>query len=221
MSKINGTQKSQQELKQKALQGYLVARDSVANLIELIERRSTMALFAIKDCERDLDGLERQIDAEIAAAITRVDEKTARELLACVKSITDLERIADLVLGVAERLHSLIRPLPANDKQQLRDMAATVEDMLNHVHEGLLQRDPAKTERVLRADVRINQICHSLFRQHLETGAGEHWRESASVLLMAQALERCGDHVKNLAEELFHLIEGRTLLHPPKKKTYG
>ena len=41
---------------------------------------------------------------------------------------------------------------------------------------------------------------------------------SAEVLLMAQALERAGDHATNLAEELFRLIEGRSMRHPPKRQ---
>src|SRR5579872_21614 len=172
MAKPNrANQKAQVELKEKTLRAYLVAHDAVTNLMELIERRSTMAFLAIKDCESDLDQLERQIDAEMAAAITQVDEPTARELLACVKSITDLERIADLVLWVAQRLHGLARPLPSRDRRLLHDMASTVQDMLNQVYEGMLKRDPAISDPVFRADVRINQICHSLFRQHLEAGA--------------------------------------------------
>jgi phosphate uptake regulator len=42
---------------------------------------------------------------------------------------------------------------------------------------------------------------------------------SFEVLLMAQALERCGDHTKNLAEELYSLIQGHTLRHLPKRTT--
>ena len=139
----NGNFKARLELQDKTLQGYLVAKDAVSNLIDLIETSSMMALLAIKDCERDLDRLERQIDEEIARAITRVNETTARELLACLKSITDLERIGDLVSWVAIRLRDLPERLSKKDKQHLREMAVTVQDMLNQVHDGLLKRDPA------------------------------------------------------------------------------
>jgi phosphate transport system protein len=217
----NGNSKARLELQDKTLQGYLVAKDAVSNLIDLIETSSMMALLAIKDCERDLDRLERQIDEEIARAITRVNEATARELLACLKSITDLERIGDLVSWVAIRLRDLPERLSKKDKQHLREMAVTVQDMLNQVHDGLLKRDPAVVDSVFHADRRINQVYHSLFRHHFQSADPERWEESTNVLLMAQALERAGDHVKNLAEELFHLIEHHTLRHPPKRKTYS
>ena len=54
-----------------------------------------MAFLAIKDCEKELDLIERQIDERLPAAITRVNEARARQLLSSLKSTTDLERIGD------------------------------------------------------------------------------------------------------------------------------
>lgn len=60
-----------------------------------------MAFLAIRDCEQELDQIERYIDEHMPGAITQVSESKARQLLASLKAITDLERIGDLVLGVA------------------------------------------------------------------------------------------------------------------------
>jgi phosphate uptake regulator len=67
-------------------------------------------------------------------------------------------------------------------------------------------------------DKEIDRVCHAMFQKHLaETGAPGD-TSGFDVLLMAQALERAGDHTTNLAEDLYNLIEGRSLRHVPKKK---
>ena len=61
----------------------LIARDAVFNVRDFLSSRSRMALLAIKDCEKELDQIERKIDEQLPAAITRVGEAKARQLLAC------------------------------------------------------------------------------------------------------------------------------------------
>ncbi|PYX55075.1 MAG: hypothetical protein DMG73_18165 [Acidobacteria bacterium] len=140
----------------------------------------------------------------------------ARQLLACLKFITDLERIGDLVLGVAQRLQSR-RSLPQRDTDGLAQMAAVLYEMLERIHAGFASLDLESATRVLRADAEVDRICHALFRKHLADSSARRSPLSFEVLLMAQALERAGDHAKNLAEELLGLIEGHTARHPPKR----
>ena len=66
-----------------------------------------MALLAVRDCEKELDRIESQIDEQLPKAIAEVSEPEARELLACLRFSTDLERIGDLLWGVGQRVHSL------------------------------------------------------------------------------------------------------------------
>jgi phosphate uptake regulator len=67
-------------------------------------------------------------------------------------------------------------------------------------------------------DKDIDRVCHGLFQKHLTEHASQNNPSGFDVILMAQALERAGDHTTNLAEDLFSLIEGRSLRHPPKKR---
>jgi len=85
-----------------------------------------MAFLAIKDCEKELDLIERQIDERLPAAITKVNEGRARQLLASLKCITDLERIGDLVMSVALRVQSRSAKWPASDTRQLVGMSVTL-----------------------------------------------------------------------------------------------
>jgi phosphate transport system protein len=205
------------DLTRLALKGCLIARDAAFNVRDLVTNHSRMAFLAIKDCEKELDLIERQIDERMPAAITRVNEHRARQLLSSLKCTTDLERIGDLVMSVAMRVQARSTKIPAADARELVEMAAVLRDMLDLIHKGFTTLDLECARKVLQMDKDIDRICHAMFQKHL---AGSSLDDSSEfdVLLMAQALERAGDHSTNLAEELYSLIEGRSLRHMPKKK---
>jgi phosphate transport system protein len=201
-----------------ALRACLVASDAAFNIKDFLSSSSRVALLTVRDCEKELDRIEQQIDQEIPAAIAQVSEMEARELLACLRFSTDLERIGDLLWGVGQRANNLQGELPKADARQLIEMVEILERMLHQVREGFSDRQLDPASDVLREDREIDQVYKSLFRRHLQNESNANLQHSADVLLMAQALERAGDHATNLAEELFRLIQGRSLRHVPKKR---
>jgi phosphate transport system protein len=200
-----------------ALRACMVASDAAFNTHDFLANASQMAFLTVRDCEKELDRIEQQMDQQLPAAITQVNELEARELLACLRFSNELERIGDLLWWVAQRAQSLPIRLSKPDSQQLIQMTSVLENMLQRVREGFTQRDLGPASYVLRADREIDQIYRALFRRHVASN-NKKMQHTADVLLMAQALERAGDHATNLAEELFRLIEGRSLRHTPKKR---
>ena len=206
------------DLARLSLNACLIARDAASNLPDLLTSSSRMAFLAIKDCEKELDLLERQIDERLPAAITRVNEARARQLLSSLKSTTDLERIGDLVMSVALRVQARTTKIPASDVRHLVEMSNVLRDMLDLIHAGFEKLDLECARKVLQMDKEIDRICHGLFQKHLAETVQQGDTSHFEILLMAQALERAGDHTTNLAEDLYSLIEGRSLRHMPKKK---
>ena len=200
------------------LKACLIARDAAFNVRDLLSNSSRMAFLAIKDCEKELDLIERQIDERLPEAITRVNEGRARQLLSSLKCTTDLERIGDLVMSVALRVQARTTKVPASDVRQLVEMSSVLREMLDLIHKGFSTLDLECARTVLQMDKEIDRICHALFQKHLAANVTPGDSTHFEILLMAQALERAGDHTTNLAEELYSLIEGRSLRHAPKKK---
>lgn len=202
------------ELSTLVLRACLIARDSVFNVRDYLSGKSRLALLAIKECEKELDQIERKIDDELPGAITRVGEAKARQLLACLKFITDLERIGDLAYSAVMQLQPRREELPARDLRDLIEMSGLLHAMLERVHQGFQTRDIECARSVLQSDPEVDRLCHTLFQRHL---AESESAQNFDILLTAQALERIGDHAKNLAEELYGLAEGRSLRHNAKK----
>jgi phosphate transport system protein len=189
-----------------------VAVDAARNLAELIDKSSSAAFIEVRQCELELDQIETQIDRDIARAITRVDEDTARELLACVKMSTDAERIGDLLWWSAQRIRQDLgsRRLAERDRRDLKAMTELLAQMLEETIESFTTDDSALAEAVLRRDSEIDLLRHGLFDRHLH---GKRETALTQVVLVAQALERAGDHIKNLAEAVLHRVQGESILH--------
>jgi len=206
------------DLSRTALKAFLIARDAAFNVRDLLTHSSRMAFLAIKECEQELDIIERYIDERLPAAITRVNEARARQLLTSLKCTTDLERIGDLMMSVAMRVQSRTTKMAASDVRQLVEMSTILREMLDLVYRGFVDLDLECARKVLQMDKDIDRVCHGLFQKHLTDHGAQSNPSSFEVLLMAQALERAGDHTTNLAEDLYSLIEGRSLRHAPKKR---
>lgn len=201
-----------------ALRACLVASDAAFNIKDFVVNASPIALLAVRDCEKELDRIEQEIDQQIPSAMAHVNEIEARELLACLRFSTELERIGDLLWGVGQSLQNLRVRLPKADAEQFTLMISMLEKMLQQVRQAFEERDLEPAGYVLREDREIDRVHKSFVRQHLQNEDETKMQHNAELLLIAQALERAGDHATNLAEELFRLIQGRSLRHTPKKR---
>jgi phosphate transport system protein len=199
-------------------QACAVAKDAVSHALDGLVNGSSDALQAVRNCEEKLDDLDREMDERLASTITQVAPPQARELLACMKLMLDLERVGDLVASFAERAAIVRNRIDMDDVEQLTRMACLVENMLTQVGSAFIARDVDQAIRVLRADSEIDRLRNLLLLRHTENAEGLKGPESLHVLSMANALERAGDHIKNMAEEVCHLATGHTLRHLVRSK---
>jgi phosphate transport system protein len=174
---------------------------------------SPQFLEGVRQWEEDLDNLDREINEAVTTAITRCSEADAAELLACLKVVNELERIGDLLLGFANRASTLHGRLATHDVSDLETMTGLLCKMLADATEAFRTRDTKLALAVLRADTEMDRLRNLLFVRHIENPENKPQQESFHVIFMTQALERSGDHAKNLAEEVVHLVSGRSVRH--------
>jgi phosphate transport system protein len=170
-------------------------------------------LDGVRQREKELDTLDREIDQGVTSVITKVTEDRARGLLACLKFMIGLERVGDLLLNCSNRAAAVGNRIELQDIRDLTLMASRLEKMLGDVHDAFRQRDLNRALSVLRADAEMDRLRNLVFIRHLEHHDNTPRAESFHVLFMTQSLERAGDHAKNLAEEVCHLVSGHTVRH--------
>jgi phosphate transport system protein len=195
-----------------------LARECLSHAIDGLINGSPAALIAVRHREEKLDHLDRELDERLATEITQVTPEQARELLACLKLMLDLERVGDLVASFAERSAIVRNRLDMEDIDQLTRMACTVENMLEQISRAFSARNVEQAIQVLRRDSEVDRLRNLLLVRHTDNPEGLKGRESLHVLSMANALERAGDHVKNMAEEVCHLATGHTVRHRLRSK---
>lgn len=195
------------------MQACRVAQSAAGTVAEGIATGVAAVLGRVREREKELDTLDRVIDERVTSVITQVNAEHARELLACLKFIIDLERIGDLLLHCSNRAAAVGNRIDLQDIRDLTVMASRLEKMLADVYEAFRQRDLNRSLSVLRSDAELDRLRNLVFLRHLENPDGAPRQESFHVLFMTQSLERAGDHAKNLAEEVCHLVSGHSIRH--------
>lgn len=180
---------------------------------EGISTGTIASLERVRTHEIALDRLDREIDSEVTRHITQATDEGAREMLACMKISISMERIGDLLLGFSNRALVAVSRCDMEDIRDLTLMASRLEKMLLDVREAFETKNLDRAIAVLRADAELDRIRNLVFLRHLDTSAGNQGSEKFHVVFMCQALERSGDHVKNTAEEVCHLVSRQSVRH--------
>lgn len=204
---------SRSDLVKRTLHACHLARESAGAAAEGIATGSLPSLNTIRTLEKELDELDQQIDDGVTAAIGQATGAEASELLACMKMTIGLERIGDLLLSFANSATAVGHRIEPQDIRDLTQMASLLEKMLSDLAASFDTRNVKKAIEVLRADAEMDRLRNLIFVRHIENPENVPRQESLQIIFMTQSLERAGDHAKNVAEEVCHLVSGRTVRH--------
>ncbi|MGI9101220.1 MAG: phosphate signaling complex PhoU family protein [Terriglobales bacterium] len=207
-----------EQMRELTLRAFDAARHSAAASAQCIATGSDEALVSVRGFEEELDGLDRQINEGVTAGISQVSEPEGRELLSCLKLILELERVGDLLLNVANRAQGIASRIAAEDAADLRRMIALLEQMLADAHTAFRDRDLTRALAVLRTDADMDRIRNLMFVRHIDNPENQPRQQGFHLVFMTQTLERAGDHAKNMAEEVCHLVTGRSVRHLLRQK---
>jgi phosphate transport system protein len=202
-----------QHIVRRTVEACHMAKEAAGAAAEGIATGSNVLLNSLRQRERELDTLDLEIDNGVTSAITEVEPAEARELLACMKFMIGLERIGDLLLSFGSSAQSVSGRIDSEDIRDLTQMATLLEKMLTDCGHAFSERSVTKAIDVLRADAEMDRLRNLIFLRHIENPENIARQASLQVIFMTQSLERAGDHAKNLAEEVCHLVSGRPARH--------
>ena len=182
-------------------QACAIATEVVAIAAESIATRSEILLGSLRDHDQQLELLEIEIAAGVAAALARLGGPGTNQLLACMKLAAGLKQISGLLVCTASRAQD-VGPLVPQDTRDLVRMTAVLEKMLTHVGAAFSSRDIAKAAEVLQCDSEIDRLQDRFAKRHA------NGPDDAHLLSLAHWLHQAGDQAKTLAEEICHLASG-------------
>jgi phosphate transport system protein len=168
----------------------------------------------------EVDALEVETD-EMCLLILAKRQPLASDLrmiTLAMKMVTDLERIGDLAVNIAERVIALGAPVaPALLDKFDRMTAVTVEQMITPAIDAFMHRDVAKARSVFACDQLVDDLYREITSetQSVMRGDREYIERGIHINAVAKFLERIGDHATNLAELVIFLVEARDVRHKP------
>lgn len=169
------------------------------------------------DNDHMIDRDENEID-ELALQILATRQPVASDLrfiTMSLKFVTDLERIGDLAAGIAKRALELNRLPPLGTSPDLGKLAGLVHKNLKAALDSFVQRDADRATAVIQFDREIDKMNASQFAELLAHVAADPATVTRVLPLtsVARYLERIGDHVKNLAEEVVYMVRAQDVRH--------
>lgn len=197
--------------------GGLVEAQLKKCLATLSEADSVLAAEVVRDDEQ-VNRMEVEIDeACLRILATRAPAAgDLRLIVAIIKAITDLERVGDEARKIAHislRLATLERP--ADRYREVRHLGRLVEDMVHEALDAFARMDAEAALRVPQLDRQVDEEYESIQRQCVTFMMEDprQIRRMLDVTWAARALERVGDHAKNIAEYVIYMVHGQDVRH--------
>src|SRR5262245_35299562 len=212
-----------QALKRRLLNMGALVEERVHQAIQaLIERRPEVTDRIVAG-DQDVNDLQIEIDDRCLKllALQQPMASDLRLITAAMKINSDLERIGDQAVNIAENASLLLAHPPLKPLLDLPRMAELAQQMTRDSLDSFVRRDPALARSVLQRDDEVDQLKDQNFRvllTYMMADPGTIERALA-LILVARNLERIADHATNIAEDVIFLVEAKDVRHHHEEKT--
>lgn len=204
-------------------------REEVQRLAEQTKDELERAMQALLNDDRELaqevvasdvtaDQLQQKINRHMNIVLTRQHAMAddLREILAAGRIAAHLERMADYAKNTARRTQTLSRKVDEEIGAQFSWMNERVVAMLHQVMSAYQGRDHSEANVAWSSDIELDRVYGKLFAHlllQMQQDPDLIW-DAAQLLFIAKGLERAGDHVTDIAEEVYMMVTGAPLQGP-------
>jgi phosphate transport system protein len=197
--------------------GGFVEQQLAKAITALVEGDSTLGESVALD-DYQVNNMEVMIDEECSRILaTRAPAAgDLRVIVAIIKTITDLERIGDegeKIGYIASRLATMERP--ADKYREIKHLGRVVSDMVHDALDAFARMDVESALRVARQDRLVDEEYEAIQRQSITFMMEDPRtiRRALDVMWVVRALERIGDHAKNISEYVIYMVHGKDIRH--------
>ena len=186
---------------------------AIQNAAQSLETRDEELAEKVRANDKFIDAMEEQVNSE-AARVLAIRSPTATDLrtvLTVMKISANLERVGDYAKNMGKRTTVLVQMSPITGASgAIRRMAKAVELMLKDALDAYIQRDVELATDVRNRDHEVDQMYNALFREFLTHMMEDPRNITACMHLhfIAKNIERMGDHVTSIAEQVIYLVTG-------------
>ncbi len=206
-----------ENLKREILTLGAMAETAVREATSALENRDESLAQSVIRSDDKLDEMEVQIEENClkTLALHQPVAIDLRFIVAVLKINSDLERVGDLAVNVAERAAFLATQPPVDISFDFRAMARQAQEMLKKSLDALVNLSAQQAREVLVSDDEIDAMNRQMYLI-VQDAIHAHPDQTGSLIHMLSAsrhLERIADHATNIAEDVIYMIEGVIVRH--------
>jgi len=206
------------ELLRRSLRMASAVEHMLAEACDAARRLDAAMAQRIIDRDRDVDEEEVAIETETLRLMTLFQPMGAdmRQLCTILKVNSDLERIADCAVNIAQRVYHVAPGVMEELGDDLEDLYPAVRRMLQDVLHAYAKVDVAGAQAIRAQDAVVDALYGQFIQKAVSRAAGQPPEMLAAymdVLSIAKNLERIADHATNIAEDVIYLGTGRIVRH--------
>jgi phosphate transport system protein len=204
-------------LKQTLLAMGGLVEDQIRRVMRALVERDDEQARDVIDRDRQVNAYENEIDEKCVEllALHQPAAGDLRFITTAMKIVTDLERIGDQAVNIAQRALELNREPQLKPYIDLPRMAEKAQAMMKESLDAFVSRDASLARRVRGQDEAVDALNHQIFRELLTFMMEDPSTipRAIRLILIARFLERVADHATNIAEMVVFLVESKIVRH--------
>jgi len=210
-------QEELEQLKTRLLEMGGLAEENVRIAVKGLVERDHDLIDKVMVGDEPLNSLHIEIDNRCFTLLALYQPMAAdlRTIVSAVKINTDLERVGDLAVNIAEAARRYASHAPVKKLIDIPRMASIAQSMLRDALDAFVRRDLDLARRVLNEDDKLDALKTQIFRELLTYMLQDPAtiEPALDLILVSRHLERIGDHATNVAEDVIFIVSARDVRH--------
>ena len=214
------------ELNKDILRMGALAEESIYKSVEALKNRDKEMARSVIDNDANIDKLELAVDEKCIDLMARYQPmaKDLRFITTGMKINSELERIADIAVDIAQRILEIVDKPLLKPLVDIPKLAAVAQSMVKMSIDAFVKGDIALAKKVLSSDSEADQLRNEIQKELIEdymVKDGSTAPRAVQLLLIARFLERICDHTTNIAEDVIYMVQAEVVRHHPERLRNG
>ncbi|MBM3820270.1 MAG: phosphate signaling complex protein PhoU [Acidimicrobiia bacterium] len=196
-----------------------LAEERVRVAIQGLVQREPALIERVMRGDEPLNELHIEVDSRCFTLLALYQPMATdlRAIVAAVKINTDLERVGDLAVNIAEAARRYVTHAPVKKLIDIPQMGDIAQTMLRDALDSFVRRDTRLAQQVLNEDDRLDGLKTQVFRELLTYMLHDPTtvEPALDLILISRQLERIGDHATNIAEDVIFMVSALDVRHHP------
>jgi phosphate transport system protein len=210
-------QEELEQLKRRLLEMGGLAEENVRLAVQGLVDRDHALIDRVLHGDEPLNALHIELDNRSFTLLALYQPMAAdlRTIVAALKINTDLERVGDLAVNIAEAARRYASHSPVKKLIDIPRMASIAQTMLRDSLDAFVRRDVDLAQQVLNEDDKLDELKTQIFRELLTYMLQDPAtiEPALDLILVSRHLERIGDHATNVAEDVIFIVSARDVRH--------